>query len=73
MTCQQVCANLWLYVDRELKGEVSCRLEHYLQQCHSCFANAAGESQWRALLRDACGRDRGPAAPRERLGKLVLR
>lgn len=53
ITCEQVIAQLFDYLDRELDAEVSGRIDEHMERCRDCFSRAEFERRLRARLHEA--------------------
>jgi anti-sigma factor (TIGR02949 family) len=72
VNCEEVLAHLADYLDRELDGPFSARVEHHLERCRGCFSRAEFERRLKALVRESADR---PASERlrARVAELIGR
>ena len=65
--CSQVLRDVWLFLDDEMDQERRALVQHHLDECSPCLAEAGLEAKLKALLRTKCGGERAPQSLRERL------
>ncbi|MDN3521708.1 anti-sigma factor family protein [Halomonas ramblicola] len=61
LSCEEVIARLFDYLDRELDDRQAAEIEHHLSRCRDCFSRSEFEKRLRARLADSAGQ---PAPPR---------
>ncbi|HSH42646.1 MAG TPA: zf-HC2 domain-containing protein [Arenicellales bacterium] len=53
MTCEEVIERLFEFLDRELDGDLSERIDQHLARCRDCFTRAEFEKRLRARINQA--------------------
>jgi anti-sigma factor (TIGR02949 family) len=72
LDCEEVIAQLFDYLNRELDAETLAAIEKHIALCRGCFSRAEFERRLRARLAEA-GEAKAPAALRRRARKLLER
>lgn len=70
MTCEEVLAQLFAYLDRELDDETLAEIERHVETCRGCFSRAEFERRLKAHVR-AAGESAAPESLRARLKHLI--
>lgn len=61
LSCEEVIARLFDYLDRELDDRQAAEIEHHLARCRDCFSRSEFEKRLRARLATGASQ---PAPPR---------
>jgi mycothiol system anti-sigma-R factor len=69
--CNEVLAELWLFLDNECDHERRERLRRHLDECGPCLEEFGLEEHLKALLARKCGGDHAPDALRYRLRQSI--
>ncbi len=70
MTCEEVMEQLFEFLDRELDGDLSDRINHHLERCRDCFTRAEFEKRLRARINEAAEVE-APERLRRRLERVL--
>lgn len=70
ITCEEVMEQLFEFLDRELDGELSDRIDRHLERCRDCFTRAEFERRLRARINEAAEAE-APERLRHRLRRVV--
>lgn len=70
LSCEQVIARLFDYLDHELDERQAAELEHHLARCRDCFSRSEFEKRLRARLADSATQPAPPHLHR-RIGRLL--
>lgn len=65
--CDEVLAEVWLFLDRECDQERRELLRKHLDDCNPCLAQYGLEEKLKALLARKCGGEQAPSELRQRL------
>jgi mycothiol system anti-sigma-R factor len=65
--CDEVLAEVWLFLDQECDQERRELLRQHLDDCHPCLAAYGLEEKLKALLARKCGGEQAPSALRAKL------
>jgi mycothiol system anti-sigma-R factor len=65
--CDEVLAEVWLFLDHECDQERRELLRRHLDDCHPCLAKFGLEEKLKQLLARKCGGEQAPSALRARL------
>jgi mycothiol system anti-sigma-R factor len=65
--CQQILAEVYVYLDLECTDERRATITHHLDECSPCLREYGIEQEVKALVARCCGNDRAPNELRERL------
>ena len=65
--CQQVLADVWLFLDDEMDLDRRAVVQHHLDDCSPCLTEAGLDQRLKEMLRTKCGGDRAPEQLRSRL------
>ena len=65
--CQQVLADVWLFLDNEMDQERRNTVQRHLDDCSPCLTEAGLDRRLKEMLRTKCGGDRAPEHFRSRL------
>ena len=69
--CGEVLAEVFLYLDGEMTGPRTERIQHHLDECSPCLRKYGVEQEVRALVARKCGGDVAPQQLRAKvLGRL---
>ncbi|GAA2790659.1 mycothiol system anti-sigma-R factor [Saccharopolyspora taberi] len=66
-SCDDVLAEVWLFLDNECDRERRAALQKHLDDCGSCLEHYGIEEHIKALLHRKCGGEHAPAELKERL------
>jgi len=72
ITCEEVIAHLFAYLDDETDAEKRSYIAHHLEECRACYSRAEFEKALRAKVRQL-GDKEAPAALRRRVKALLDR
>ncbi len=72
MSCEQVLAELYAYLDEEVDAMTEADIEHHLHDCRECFSRAEFEKKLKRKVSGA-GAVKTPAEIQQRLGSLMKR
>lgn len=64
MSCEEVIARLFDYLDHELDDCQAAEIEQHLARCHDCFSRSEFEKRLRARLADSVGQPAPPSLQR---------
>jgi mycothiol system anti-sigma-R factor len=70
ISCEEVIAHLFAYLDNETDPEKRTDIEHHLEECRACFSRAEFEKALRAKVTQL-GDKEAPAALRRRMKALL--
>lgn len=70
ISCEEVIAHLFAYLDDETDAEKRSYIEHHLEECRACFSRAEFEKALRAKVRQL-GDKKAPATLRQRVRGLL--
>jgi anti-sigma factor (TIGR02949 family) len=70
MKCEEVIAQLYQYLDREVDAELSKNIDHHLHDCRECFNRAEFEKKLRSRVSTASETEM-PDAVKSRLNSLI--
>ena len=70
ISCEQVIANLFAYLDNATDANMRSYIEHHLEECRACLSRAEFEKALRAKVKQA-GDKEAPAALRRRVKALL--
>jgi mycothiol system anti-sigma-R factor len=65
--CEEVLAQVWLFLDRECDQQRRELLRKHLDECHPCLAAYGIEEKLKQLLARKCGGEHAPDGLRARL------
>ena len=65
--CQQILAEVYVYLDLECSDELRSTITHHLDECSPCLREYGIEQEVKALVARCCGNDRAPTELRDRL------
>jgi mycothiol system anti-sigma-R factor len=65
--CQDVLAEVWLFLDNECDRERRLTLQQHLDECGSCLERFGIEEHLKELLQRKCGGEHAPTELRDRL------
>ncbi len=65
--CTSVLRDVWLFLDNEMDAESRERVQHHLDECSPCLAEAGLDRKLKELLHRKCGGERAPEHLRSRL------
>ena len=65
--CQQILAEVYVYLDLECSDERRSTITHHLDECSPCLREYGIEQEVKALVARCCGNDRAPHDLRDRL------
>jgi mycothiol system anti-sigma-R factor len=65
--CQQILAEVYVYLDLECSDERRSTITHHLDECSPCLREYGIEQEVKALVARCCGNDRAPTELRDRL------
>jgi mycothiol system anti-sigma-R factor len=65
--CNEVLAEVWLFLDRECDQGRRDLLRQHLDECHPCLAAYGIEEKLKELLARKCGGEQAPNGLRDRL------
>ena len=66
-SCEDVLAEVWLFLDNECDQERREMLQRHLDDCGSCLEHYGIEEHLKELLQRKCGGEHAPTELRERL------
>src|SRR5437763_12188382 len=66
-SCEEVLAEVWLFLDNESHVERRTMLRRHLDECGTCLEHYGIEEHLKELLQRKCGGEHAPAELRERL------
>ncbi len=67
VACQQVLADVYIYLDAECDVEAKQRIKHHLSECGACLREYGIEQEVKALVARCCSGEGSPDGLRERL------
>ena len=74
--CQQILAEVYVYLDLECSDERRSTITHHLDECSPCLREFGIEQEVKALVARCCGAEVAPAElkarVRVRLAELVM-
>jgi anti-sigma factor (TIGR02949 family) len=70
ISCEQVIANLFAYLDDATDAKMRSYIERHLEECRACLSRAEFEKALRARVKQA-GDKEAPAALRRRVKALL--
>lgn len=70
LSCEEVIARLFEFLDHELDDTAERDIEHHLELCRGCFSRAEFERRLRARIAET-GQARAPDSLRQRVRLLV--
>jgi anti-sigma factor (TIGR02949 family) len=70
ISCEEVIAHLFAYLDDEADAEKRSYIERHLQECRACFSRAEFEKALRAKVRQL-GDKEAPTTLRQRVRGLL--
>jgi len=70
MSCEEVIAHLFAYLDDEADPEKRSYIERHLEECRACFSRAEFEKSLRAKV-SQLGDKEAPATLRQRVKSLL--
>jgi mycothiol system anti-sigma-R factor len=71
MDCEEVLADVYLYLDDESDSDVRQRIRIHLDSCAPCLRQFGLEQDVKSLVARSCGGDRAPSGLRSRIrGRL---
>jgi mycothiol system anti-sigma-R factor len=65
--CQQILAEVYVYLDLECADDRRTTISHHLDECSPCLREYGIEQEVKALVARCCGNDKAPTELRERL------
>ncbi len=65
--CADVLRDVWLFLDDEMDVGRRATVQHHLDDCSPCLAEAGLTQKLKQLLHTKCGGDRAPEELRQRL------
>jgi mycothiol system anti-sigma-R factor len=65
--CQQILAEVYVYLDLECSDDRRSTITHHLDECSPCLREYGIEQEVKALVARCCGNDRAPTELRDRL------
>ncbi len=65
--CTSVLRDVWLFLDNEMDADSRARVQHHLDECSPCLAEAGLDRKLKQLLHRKCGGERAPEHLRSRL------
>jgi mycothiol system anti-sigma-R factor len=65
--CDEVLAEVWLFLDQECNRNRRELLRQHLDECHPCLAQYGLEEKLKRLLARKCGGEQAPTELRSRL------
>ncbi|GGM80177.1 mycothiol system anti-sigma-R factor [Longimycelium tulufanense] len=71
--CNEVLAEVWLFLDQECDQRRRQKLEQHLDECGHCLEQYGIEEQIKILLARKCGGDHAPDALKQRLRDSIRR
>lgn len=69
--CDEVLADVWLLLDREVTSERDAQLRRHLAECGPCLAYYGLEEKVKALLARTCGGEQAPPDFHQRLREQI--
>ncbi|GAA4885657.1 MULTISPECIES: mycothiol system anti-sigma-R factor [Saccharopolyspora] len=72
-SCEDVLAEVWLFLDNECDQERRQALQRHLDECGSCLEHYGIEEHIKALLHRKCSGEHAPDELRERLRSSLRR
>lgn len=69
--CDQVLADLWLFLDNEMDPEARAAVQRHLDDCPPCFGETDLEQKFKDLVHRTCGGERAPDELRSRLTTAI--
>ncbi|MCP2258705.1 mycothiol system anti-sigma-R factor [Streptoalloteichus tenebrarius] len=69
--CDEVLAEVWLFLDHECDQVRRQKLERHLEECGACLEHYGLEEHIKALLGKKCGGDHAPDALKQRLRATI--
>ncbi|NHD18603.1 MULTISPECIES: mycothiol system anti-sigma-R factor [Actinopolyspora] len=70
-SCEDVLAEVWLFLDNECDQERRAALRRHLDECGSCLEHYGIEEHLKELLHRKCGGEHAPAELRNRLRSSI--
>ncbi|MDR7301271.1 mycothiol system anti-sigma-R factor [Haloactinomyces albus] len=70
-TCEDVLAEVWLFLDNECDGTRREILRQHLDECGTCLERYGIEEHLKELLHRKCGGEHAPEELRERLRSSI--
>lgn len=70
LSCEEVIAHLFAYLDDEMDAEKRSYIEHHLKECRACLSRAEFEKALRAKVKQL-GDKEAPTTLRERVRALL--
>ncbi len=70
-SCEEVLAEVWLFLDNECDVERRQILKRHLDECGTCLEHYGIEEHLKELLQRKCGGEHAPAELRERLRSSI--
>jgi mycothiol system anti-sigma-R factor len=67
LDCDQVLADVYLYLDDETDSDVRDRMKVHLHECAPCLQQFGLEQDMKSLIARTCGGDRAPQELHERI------
>jgi mycothiol system anti-sigma-R factor len=67
LDCDQVLADVYLYLDDETDSSVRDRMKVHLHECAPCLQQFGVEQEMKSLVARTCGGDRAPRELHERI------
>lgn len=69
--CTAVLHDVWLFLDDELDPERRAKVQHHLDECSPCLAEAGLDEKLKALLHAKCGGEHAPEHLRARVTGML--
>ena len=69
--CNEVLAEVWLFLDHECDQNRRELLRQHLDECHPCLATYGIEEKLKQLLARKCGGEQAPNSLRDRLREQI--
>ncbi|SFD73971.1 mycothiol system anti-sigma-R factor [Actinopolyspora alba] len=70
-SCEDVLAEVWLFLDNECDQERRAALRKHLDECNSCLEHYGIEEHLKELLHRKCGGEHAPAELHDRLRSSI--
>lgn len=69
--CEQVLADLQLFLDNEMDPDARAAVQRHLDDCPPCFGESDLEQKFKDLVHRTCGGERAPDELRSRLTMAI--
>ena len=66
-SCEDVLAEVWLFLDNECDSDRRAALQRHLDECGSCLEHYGIEEHLKELLQRKCGGEHAPSELKDRL------